>query len=122
GHADGMIRFLDEDTVIINDYKREKEEFYRAFEIAIHNSGLDYIRIPYNVYDNRSNKQANGDYINYLQMENSIIIPVFNIKEDQEVIKQFEQMFVGQKIRIVDSTPIADDGGVLNCVTWNIKT
>lgn len=74
GHSDGMIRFVNEHTVIINDYKQEKDEFYRAFEIAVHNTGLDYIKIPYNVYNNTSNDHANGDYINYLQMENTVIM------------------------------------------------
>ncbi len=27
GHSDGMVRFIDEQTVIINDYKLEKPEF-----------------------------------------------------------------------------------------------
>ena len=81
GHSDGMVRFIDENTVVINDYQQEEECFYRAFEIAIHNTGLEYIKIPYNVYDNRSNDQANGDYINYLQMENTVIVPTFGIKE-----------------------------------------
>jgi agmatine deiminase len=89
GHADGMVRFLDEDTVIINDYKKEESDFYRAFEIAIHNTGLNRVRIPYNVYDNKSNDQANGDYINYLQMDNLVIVPTFGLKEDDEVIRQF---------------------------------
>ena len=80
GHSDGMVRFIDEHTVIINDYKQEKEEFHRAFEIAIHNTGLDYITISYNVDDNKSNDHANGDYINYLQMANTVIIPTFNLK------------------------------------------
>ena len=120
GHSDGMVRFIDENTVIINDYKEEKEWFYRAFEIAIHNTGLDYIKIPYNVYGNKSNDQANGDYINYLQMENTVIVPTFGIEEDDEVVKQFEQLFAGQTIATVPSNEIANDGGILNCITWNI--
>jgi len=122
GHSDGMVRFVDEHTVIINDYKQEKEEFYRAFEIAIHNTGLDYITIPYNVYDNKSNDHANGDYINYLQMENTIIIPTFDIKEDDLAVKQLETIFAGQNIQTIESNEIAYDGGILNCITWNIKT
>ena len=35
GHSDGMVRFIDEQTVIINDYTEDKEEFRRAFEITI---------------------------------------------------------------------------------------
>ncbi|MCZ2131099.1 MAG: agmatine deiminase family protein [Bacteroidia bacterium] len=122
GHSDGMVRFVDEHTVIINDYKQEKEEFYRAFEIAIHNTGLDYITIPYNVYDNKSNDHANGDYINYLQMENTVIIPTFGIKEDDLAVRQLETIFAGQTIATVESNEIAYDGGILNCITWNIKT
>ncbi len=120
GHSDGMVRFIDEQTVIINDYKGEKEEFSRAFEIAIHNTGLDYIKIPYNPYNNKNYNQANGDYINYLQMENTVFIPTFGIEEDEQVVKQFEQIFAGQNIKTIESNEIANQGGILNCITWNI--
>lgn len=120
GHSDGMVRFIDEQTVIINDYKGEKEEFSRAFEIAIHNTGLDYIKIPYNPYGNKNYNQANGDYINYLQMANTIFIPTFGITEDDEVVKQFEQIFAGHNIKTIESNEIANQGGILNCITWNI--
>jgi agmatine deiminase len=122
GHSDGMVRFIDEITVVINDYSQEKEWFHRAFEIAIHNAGLDYIKIPYNVYNNKSNDQANGDYINYLQMENTVIVPTFGIKEDDLAVRQIETIFAGQTIATIDSNEIANDGGILNCITWNIQT
>lgn len=120
GHSDGMVRFIDENTVVINDYSKEREWFYKAFEIAIHNTGLDYITIPYNVYDNKSDDQANGDYINYLQMKNTVILPTFGIKEDDIAVKQLETIFAGQKIATIESNEIANDGGILNCITWNI--
>lgn len=118
-----MVRFIDENTVVVNDYKHEKEKewFYRAFEIAIHNTGLDYITIPYNVYDNKSIDHANGTYINYLQMENTVIVPTFGIKEDNSAVRQLERIFAGQNINTIDSNEIAYDGGILNCITWNIK-
>lgn len=121
GHSDGMVRFVDENTIVINDYQKEKEWFYRAFEIAIHNTGLEYLKIPYNVFGNKSNDQANGDYINYLQMENIVFIPTFGIKEDEEAVKQLETIFKGQTIVPIESNEIANDGGILNCITWNIK-
>ena len=74
------------------------------------------------VYDNKNYNQANGDYINYLQMENTVIIPTFGIKEDDIAVKQFETIFAGQNIVTIDSNEIANDGGVLNCISWNIKT
>lgn len=120
GHSDGMVRFIDEHTIVVNDYQREKEWFRRAFEIAIHNTGLDYIKIPYNVYNNKNINQANGEYINYLQMENTLIVPTFGIEEDDIAVKQLETIFAGQTIQTIDSNEIANDGGILNCITWNI--
>lgn len=121
GHSDGMVRFIDENTVIINDYIKEKQWFYRAFEIAIHNTGLNYIKIPYNVYSNKSNDQANGDYINFLQMENIVFIPTFGLNEDDEAVRQLESIFARQTVITVDSSEIAHDGGILNCISWNIR-
>lgn len=121
GHSDGMVRFIDENTIVINDYSREEDCFRRAFEIAIHNTGLDYIKIPYNVYGNKSNDHASGDYINYLQMGNAIIVPVFGLSEDENAVKKIEQIFPKQTIVTVDSNDIAKDGGILNCISWNIR-
>jgi len=120
GHADGMIRFLDEHTVLVNNYSREKEWFRRAFEIAVHNAGLEAITIPYNVYDNKSINHANGDYINYLQMKDIVFVPIFGMKEDEVVVKQFDELFQRQRIETIDSNEIAFDGGILNCITWNV--
>lgn len=121
GHADGMVRFLDESTVLINDLSKEKPEFQLRFRLALHNAGLEWIGIPYNPYSNTKYDQANGVYINYLQMANTLILPTFDICEDDAVVKQFEELFMGHKIATIDSNVIADEGGILNCITWNIK-
>lgn len=121
GHADGMVRFVTNDTVIINDNSAENKEFQRALKIALDNAGLDYIEIPCNYSKNKKSSQANGCYINYLQMKNLIILPTFGIEEDERVVKQFENIFKGHRIKTVDSNAIANDGGILNCITWNIK-
>jgi len=121
GHADGMIRFFDENTVIINDNSKEEKHFQRALKIALDNAGLDYIEIPYNPYNNKRDEQANGIYINYLQMEDVVIVPTFGSKEDEIVVKQLEGLFKGKTIATIDSNEIANEGGVLNCITWNIK-
>lgn len=72
------------------------------------------------MYDNQSNDQANGDYINFLKMTDLIVIPTFKMKTDGEAVKQLEKIFSGQTIKTIDSNEIANEGGVLNCITWNI--
>ncbi|WP_066511643.1 agmatine deiminase family protein [Rufibacter sp. DG15C] len=121
GHADGMVRFLDYRTVLINDYSKEKSEFQLTFRMALHNAGLDWIEVPYNPYRNKQNIQANGIYINYLQMDGCLVLPIFNQKEDEEAVKLFSQLFPKTRISTVESNEIAQEGGILNCITWNVK-
>ncbi len=121
GHSDGMVRFLDDHTILINDYTDEKPAFLRAFKTAIHNTGLNVETIPYNPYGNKTNSEANGYYINYLQMDGIIMVPTFGIKEDDAAVRRFEDLFKGCKVVTVQSNEIAKHGGVLNCIAWNIQ-
>lgn len=120
GHADGMVRFLDDRAVLINDYSKEKSQFQRDFRMALHNAGLDWVEIPYNPYNNKKLIQANGIYINYLQMKGVIVLPVFGMKEDEQVVSLFEGLYPATSLATVKSNDIAEHGGVLNCSTWNI--
>lgn len=120
GHADGMVRFLNDDTVIINDYKDESEAFKKRFYRSLKEAGLNYVEIPYNLRQNKMNSQANGCYINFLQMGNVIIVPNFELDEDEIVEKQFQELFPGQIIATIKCNEIANQGGVLNCISWNI--
>ena len=122
GHADGMVRFIDNDTVLINDYSKEKSNYPLTLRMALHNAGLDWKEIPYNPYDNKSLYNAEGVYLNYLQMKQAVIMPTFKHKEDEKAVRILEQVFTGQTIATIDSNEIAIEGGILNCITWNIQS
>jgi len=121
GHADGMVRFIDDKTVLINNYSKEDIALEQSLKSSINNAGLDWVEIPYNPYNNRKDFHANGIYMNFLQMENVLVIPIFNMMEDEIAVKSFENNFNDYTIRTLESNEIAYDGGVLNCITWNIK-
>lgn len=121
GHADGMVRFIDENTVLVNDYSKEKSSYRSAFKVAIQNAGLSVVQLPYNPYENRSNTQANGIYVNYLQMERLIVLPIYEMKEDDQAIKVIESVFNDCVIETLDCNEIAQQGGVMNCITWNVQ-
>lgn len=120
GHADGMIRFVNDDVVVINDFKNEDAGFQKAFMNAIEKAGLEFIKLPYNPYQNKNDIDAKGTYINYLQMKDVVLIPVFGLKEDGAAVYKLEEIFEGSVVKTIDSTAIARDGGVLNCISWNI--
>lgn len=97
-------------------------DFQLQIKLAFHNAGLNYIEVPYNPYKNKSDLQANGIYINYLHMKQAVVIPTFGIAEDEKAVRQFEELFSGHTITTIDSNDIANEGGVLNCISWNILT
>lgn len=121
GHADGIVRFLDEYTVIINKYTIEKN-FKDELIKVLKNSKLDYIEIPYNPYQNKNNDEAYGVYINYLQMKDVIFLPIYGGKlshSDDDAIEFMQRLF--PIVIPIESNAIAKKGGVLNCITWNVK-
>jgi agmatine deiminase len=123
GHADGMVRFINENRVLINHYSNPKEnqEFQQSVRICLHNAGLEWTEIPYNPYVNKPYTKATGIYLNYLEMKDIIIFPTFKIPEDDLAIRVIQELFPDHIIKTIDSNIIAEKGGVLNCITWNIK-
>jgi len=123
GHADGMIRFVDgikdEKTILVNDFSGEKARFFSRFHRELTRQGLFPVLLPYTAYRNKGD-DAKGIYINYLQIGKVVIYPTYGIKEDVLAHKVFSRYF-GDNVFPIRSNQIAKKGGVLNCVSWNIK-
>jgi agmatine deiminase len=121
GHADGMLRFVNANTILINDYSKEDPEFKALFLEAIDSTGLDVIALPYEPENDPSLISAVGLYLNYLEMEQAVITPVFNKPSDDKAVRILEDVFQGKTIRTVESMDLArKGGGILNCISWNI--
>ena len=123
GHADGMVRFLDKKTILVNDYSKtnSKKSFQkklysvlanRNFELAFAPYFPDEKWIPKNNYDI---PPATGVYINYLQVGETIFLPQFSIPEDKIAVTFFTDYF---KVIKVDCKELAKHGGLLNCISW----
>lgn len=127
GHADGIVRFFDEQTVLINDYSKTRQSvsWQTKFKRRLKNYNLKTIEIPYLEFEKKNDEgisPATGCYMNYLQIGETIFLPTFNIPEDEKAIKQFEnELFKSKNVISVQANQIADRGGVLNCIAWNIN-
>ena len=120
GHADGMVRFVDANTLLINDYSQETEAFRDLFLDALETTGLDLIVLPYEPEDDPTLVSAVGLYLNYLEMEQAVIIPVFNLPSDKKAMEILSEVFDGKKVIPLECTELAKNGGILNCISWNI--
>ena len=122
----GVDIYKDLNVLAATQYKSDftdepNRKFVLNLKIMLQNARLKVIDIPTSIYENEDIDDATGDYMNFLQMHGLIFLPVFNRKEDDHVIKQFEELFPDSIIIPVLSNDLSKEGGIINCVTWNIK-
>ena len=122
GHADGMVRFIDEETVLINQYPNNKtyQDFGYCLRWSLRNAGLHYVELPYTSWQNEDENDATGCYINFLEVGKYIFYPVFAQHADQLALIQFQHVFKDREIIDINCQGLAKRGGVLNCASWNI--
>ena len=125
GHADGMVRFVDKDTILGNDLNAEYKYIRDGINKACSENGLHYINVPFfeQKYDKNHELNAIGIYVNYLEVDNLIVLPKFNVEgnRDEEAITLFKKIFPDRIIETVDYNEVAVEGGLLNCTTWTIR-
>lgn len=124
GHADGMIRFLNEKDLLVADYSKESKSWQQKMDKALDKTGLNIISYPAEFVDEKNNAGdyvAKGVYINFAQIGNIILLPQFGLVTDNIALEKTKELFSECKVVPINSNEIAVDGGVLNCVTWNIR-
>ena len=122
GHADGMVRFVDHDTILGNNRTEEYKYWTNGIEKVLRDYNLNYIDVPffYNYKDSKHPDHAIGVYVNYLEVGNLIVLPVFEVEgnKDAEAIAAFKQIFPDKILETINYNDVALEGGVLNCTTW----
>ena len=126
GHADGMVRFVNQNTILGNDRNQECKYWRDGINKVLRKHNLKYIDIPF--FENKEiNKKypdnAIGCYVNYLEVGNLILLPIFEVagNKDNEVFELFKSIFPDRTIETINYNEIGFFGGLLNCTTWTIK-
>ena len=81
---------------------------------ALKKCGISVIDFPY--FDS-AGISAVGSYLNFLETDKHIFLPIFGSVQDETAVKSAKEIFE-KKIVAVNINGIAKDGGVLNCISW----
>jgi agmatine deiminase len=143
GHSDGICKFVNEKTLLINDYsviypKSPDHRFYNEKLLAAL-AKYQWLKIelmPY-AYDQCPEMEENefkekypfgddfnmgtGYYVNFLLTKSCIICPVFGFKQDKKAIDCLKKYYPNHSIVAINCFDLSAEGGLLNCVSWNIK-
>lgn len=141
GHSDGYMSFISETVLCISQYpkmdsfKEDNKYLQKLEELA---SGFDIRIIPiyerplgYSIKcecDLQSKRKcctfsANGVYVNFLRLNNTIILPEYTLptlKETQyyNSINELELSRLGFQVIKINCDQLANHGGVLRCLSF----
>ena len=116
GHADNMVRFLDDQTVLCNE-ALVSDGFIQQLKMTLQYRGLDVLEFPFAPTDNKSGV---GRYLNYLEMDEAVFLPVFGIDADARAVAAAEKLF-SKPVEPVMIPNIAADGGGLHSISWDMS-
>ncbi|PRY06431.1 agmatine/peptidylarginine deiminase [Pontibacter ummariensis] len=123
GHADGMVRLLDDNTLLVAGYHSESPSWRAKYDRAHKNTGLQLISFPGVTTDIKNEEgefSAHGCYINFAWIGDVILFPQFDLAEDREALKEAKKIFSNHQVLPLPAADLAMSCGVLNCATWNV--
>ena len=148
-HVDNMACFLDEETVLLAMFKDENDLQYKwsvqaknilenetladgkKIKVILINCPNPFLTISQEEYNGIEQEgkmylHPPGDrlaasYVNFYMGNDYIILPKFNVKEDQEAYEKLNEFFKGKKkIHQIESRKILWGGGNIHCITMQI--
>lgn len=123
GHADGMVRFVDRNTIIGNRLADEYKYWQKGMQEVLDKYNLTYIDMPF-LTDMKERKYPNsavGIYVNFLEVNDLIVVPIFGREEDKQAVEILQKAFPNKIIETINYNDVAKEGGLLNCTTWVVK-
>lgn len=121
GHADGMVRFVNRNTVLGIKYDDKfKKDWWKNTQKILEANNITFIEVPFfeDEPDPEHPESAIGVYVNYLKVNDLIVLPVFGRDEDEQMVSILKEQFPGKAIEKINYNAIAKEGGLLNCTTW----
>lgn len=117
GHADSMVRWIDENRVVVNDFSFESKTFNAKFEKALSEHNLEIIKL--NLGKDFEYKKT-WCYLNFIKVKNVLFVPTYGAKTDEIAIKQLENIFSECIIEPIRADCVIKNDGALHCISAEI--
>ena len=121
GHADGICRYIGEDSVLLTNYADFDRRIAERFRNILKSFFKQVEELTFST--RRKPHKHSWAYINWLQTEQVLILPKFGIEEDEQALEQISRLMPEYAVRIemVDASDLVIHGGCFNCCSWTIR-
>lgn len=119
GHADSVLRMVDDRRAVINDYTWAQPSYGRELKTILKRAGIESNPITYRPTSRKSKgiPSAEGCYINYLETSKAVLVPTSGTSNDETALRELQTIFSDRTVIPLKATTIAKHGGSLHCVT-----
>ena len=116
GHSDGMARWIDENSVLVNDFSNASKSFNDRLIRSLKKCGLNIKFMKYG--EGFFSKIRDwGAYLNFIKINGLLIVPVYGTDDDYVAIEQIKKIYGGCKVETINLSEIIELGGALHCIT-----
>ncbi len=122
-HIDMVARFMDKNTICYLSCSDRSDIHYKELkniENQLKTFDFDLIPIPMPTPIFYKDRRLAASYLNFTFINDAILLPIYNVAQDQEVIKLFEEFYPNRKIIQIDSSILIRENGSIHCGSKNI--
>lgn len=119
-HIDTLARFVNKNTIVYMKCYDENDEHFIALnkmeaELKKTNFNLISLPLPKAIYYEKERLPAT--YVNFLIINNALLLPIYDDENDQKVIDIFKNIFPNREIIAINSNSLIKQHGSIHCVT-----
>jgi agmatine/peptidylarginine deiminase len=129
-HIDTLVRFAPNNTLVYVQCDDEADEHFSALNAmekqlqsfkTADNSAYNLIALPWPnaAYDNE-NTRLPATYANYLIINNAVLVPTYNDKNDELALSQIQKAYPTHTIIGINCQAIIEQFGSLHCITMQL--
>ena len=117
GHSDGVVHYAAERRVLMTNY----EDFDKKLAKEITKRLEKKFEVVHLKYKSKRKHLRSWAYINFLQTEQLIMVPLLGTEEDEQALEQISNVFPHCETIGIPALEAVRRGGALNCISWNVR-
>lgn len=121
GHSDGMVMWLDAETLLVNEYDEPfRSQLLDPLQTAFPNATIIEIPVDYTYAEWQGFISACGLHINSLVTDNHIFLATYGQANDG-VVQEIIEAATDKTVVPIDASGVCIMGGAVRCLSWYAK-
>ncbi|EDM23325.1 agmatine deiminase family protein [Caminibacter mediatlanticus] len=119
-HIDTLARFVNKDTIVYCKCFDKNDIHYnelQKMEKELKKTKFNLIPLPLPTPKIFDNERLPATYVNFLIINNAVIVPTYNDKYDEIALNTFREIFKDREIIGIDASILIRQHGSIHCIT-----